>query len=337
MAHQPKHEPSLFLVLCWTWLSLCVPVLSARAQGGGAAEQAAKAQAEHGVRAFAEGDYHAAIAAFVRADQLRPNPAFVYDIGRAHEELHATDRALFFYREYLRRAPGAADRREVLARIDALSQHRPEPRSHTLRVRTQPAGASVWIDSEPVGKSPLELELPGGAHHATFRMPGRRPQSVRIELSRDQGPTEVEARLAPEGASASATRQPAPAASTQATKPTNPRPDQRQHVLRSVGFGAMLASVGALGGAVAFEVMRADSERSAAQARETLRPTQAADRAQTQKTLSRVFAGAGGGLAAIGITLLVLSREPSEERRPTSRVALHCAFTKCRAELSGVF
>jgi len=334
MFRQPtKHRP-LFLVTCLTWLALLGTAAHAQSTGGLA--QAARSEAERGIRAFAAADYRAAAAAFQRADQLHPNPAFVYDTGRAYEELHATERALHFYREYLRRAPAAKDRAEAETRITRLEKLQRGPRSHKVWLRSRPAGATVWIDTEPVGKTPLALDLAGGAHRATFRLPGHRPQAVHFELQPGQRTLHVEANLPLEGDSVSdgAFAPRAPEASTQGL---DPRRSRSSPVLRSLGFGAMLASVTALGGAVALEVMRADSERAAVQDREQLRAAQsAAERAQTQKTWSRVFAGVGGGLGALGITLLVLSRDKTEDR-PTSRVALHCAPTKCRAELSGVF
>lgn len=318
------------MLWCVTWL--CPVSAGAQSQS---AEQAAHAQAERGIHAFAQADYASAVSSFQRADQLMPNPAFAYDTGRAYEELHAPARALAFYREYLRRAPNAPDRAAVQTRIDTLERRNQQSGATRVWLRTQPAGATVWIDTEPVGRSPVSLELPTGVHRASFRLPGHRTSQVQFELQPGQRSVNVQAKLAPESEAPSddAISPRAPRASTETDHATT----QRSHpVLRKLGFGAVLASVTALGGALAFEVMRADTERAGAQERDQQRAVQAGERAQTQKTLSRVFAGAGGGLAAIGVTLLVLSRDEHEDK-PTSRVALHCAPTKCRAELSGVF
>jgi tetratricopeptide (TPR) repeat protein len=299
------------------------------------ADTSARAEAESGIRAFAQADYITAAAAFQRADQLQPNPAFAYDTGRAYEELHAPKRALQHYREYLRRAPHAPDRGEVQARIVALERRGDDKQAHKVWLRTEPAGASVWIDTEPVGRSPVAVDLLTGIHRASFRLDGHRTQQMQFELKPGQNTVNLHAKLprvteAPSvGSLAAATTR----VHSEAMAPTTGRP---KPVLRSLGFGAVLASVTALGGALAFEVMRADTERAAAQERDQSRAVQAGEKAQTQKTLSRVFAGAGGGLAAIGITLLVLSRDENADK-PTSRVALHCAPTKCRAEISTVF
>jgi tetratricopeptide (TPR) repeat protein len=335
MGPRPPCLVRLLSLLCTTCLLLCAGDQTLYAQDGTDAEEASRAQAERGIRAFAQADYATAVTAFQRADQLLPNPAFAYDTGRAYEELHAPQRALLFYRDYLRRAPNAPDRAEVQTRIAALGRRRTDQQTHKVWLRTQPAGATVWIDTEPVGRSPVAIELPTGVHRAAFRLPGHRAQQVQFELQSGQRALNVDAKLAPDtgAAIAGAHAAQAPRASTERSPSTT---GQTRPALRSMGFGAVLASVTALGGALAFEVMRADSERGAAQERDQQRAMQAGERAQTQKTWSRVFAGAGGGLAAIGITLLVLSRDEHADR-PTSRVALHCAPTKCRAELSGVF
>ena len=335
MAQRPPYLIRLLSLLCTTWLLLPAAAQNAYAQTPNDAEQAARVQAEHGIRAFAQGDYAAAVTAFQRADQLLPNPAFAYDTGRAYEELHAPQRALLFYRDYLRRAPNAPDRAEVQIRILALTRHRTDQQVHKVWLRTQPAGATVWIDTEPVGRSPVAIDLPTGVHRAVFRLAGHRAHQVQFELEPGQRALNLDAKLAldTELPSEGALSPRAPRASTERGPVTNGKP---KPVLRSLGFGAVLASVTALGGALAFEVMRADTERGATQERDQQRAMQSAERAQSQKTWSRVFAGAGGGLAAIGITLLVLSRDDKADK-PTSRVALHCAPTKCRAELSGVF
>jgi hypothetical protein len=125
---------------------------------------------------------------------------------------------------------------------------------------------------------------------------------------------------------------PPEAYAAQSGKPTN----EPRTLLRDLGFTAMLASVAMIGTAIAFEAMRSDAEERARQEQEQLRFARTVESMNAKQTLARVFAGAGGGLAALGITLLVISRNPAGERED-ARVALRCEPTKCRAELSGAF
>lgn len=322
--------------------------LDAHAQTAAAVSPAAlvdaRPQHEQGVLAFARGRFDDAIAAFQVADRLLPDAALSYNIAKAYEGLHDYDRALAYYREYLRRAPLAPDRGAVETRVSELTRQQREQQSQRVELQTHPRGAIVWLDDEPVGSSPVALTLPPGKHRATFRLKGHRPQELSFELSVGAAPLHVHATLEPvhgdDEAKASARAKPvqeledpfaAPSGSVKAAHPDKPRT-----LMRDLGFTAMLASVAVLGTAIAFEAMRSDAEQRARQETEQVRFAQGIENMQTKQTLARVFAGAGGGLAALGVTLLVISGKKAGERE-TARVALHCAPNKCRAELSGRF
>lgn len=65
-------------------------------------------------------EYKEAIADFQQGYRLHPDSVFLYDIAQAHRLLGAYERALFFYRAYLRADPEAVNREEVRTRIQDL-------------------------------------------------------------------------------------------------------------------------------------------------------------------------------------------------------------------------
>lgn len=103
---------------------LATPLLSAQAQPQSPREQAREKFVE-GKRLFASGDYRGAIAAFEGADRLSPAPLLDFNIGLAYEQLGESSLALRYYRSYLQRQPGAANRGTVedkIRRIEATLQ-----------------------------------------------------------------------------------------------------------------------------------------------------------------------------------------------------------------------
>jgi tetratricopeptide (TPR) repeat protein len=305
---------------------------------------AAKAAHERGIVAFANGNFRAAIAAFQEADRLWPDPALSYNIARAYEQLRDEARAVNYYRDYMRRAPRAADRDAVADQVEKLLKRLGAPELQWVEFTAHPDGASVWIDNEPVGASPARLQLLTGIHRASFRMSGYRTREVSFTLARGEEAREVEVTLellpavSPEARSGEhGTAHPAqPSAALPSPLSGLEETSPEKRLLRDFGVTAMLAGVGAFGGAMVFELMRADAERTAKHQTEQIRYAEALDTVQARQTWARVFAGAGGGLAALGITLMVLSRNRESEPGRT-RVTLHCAPVKCRAELSGTF
>ncbi|MEY4581786.1 MAG: hypothetical protein RL701_6489, partial [Pseudomonadota bacterium] len=229
-----------------------------------------------------------------------------------------------------------------------LAERVGESELQTVMLEAEPHGATVWIDDEPVGVAPMMLRLPTGTHRVSFQHKGYRARRIDITLTPGQPPPELHTVLEADPSAAGDSAAESQAGHTQkqpahAADPAGPYERNRDEyngrvpVLRHVGVATMLAGVGALGGALAFELMRADAARSARNETEQVKFAKALDDMQTRQTWARVFVGAGGALTALGITLLVLSRNQEHATKPKTRVALHCAPAKCRAELSGTF
>jgi tetratricopeptide (TPR) repeat protein len=75
---------------------------------------------ESGMAHFNLQEYAFAISEFEDAYRLQPDPAFLYNLGQAHRLAGHDERALYFYRTYLRAAPEADNRAEVESRISDL-------------------------------------------------------------------------------------------------------------------------------------------------------------------------------------------------------------------------
>ncbi len=91
-------------------------------------------------------EYDAALREFKEAYRAVEDPAFLFNIGQCHRKLgHAQD-AITFYRNYLRRAPHAANKAEVERRIAELER--------------APTTAPPPGDEPPAPVSPLVLDVP---------------------------------------------------------------------------------------------------------------------------------------------------------------------------------
>src|SRR5690606_37027112 len=140
-------------------------------------EQAKAKQAE-GVAAFREGRYVSAIEAFREADQCVPSAALSFNIARAYDGLEDTGQSLFWYADYLRRAPEAADASQTRALIAEREAVLAARGTQLLVVRTNPGHAHVRIDGGDVCTSPCALVTTRGVHALTLTHEGRVPLEV---------------------------------------------------------------------------------------------------------------------------------------------------------------
>lgn len=146
-----------------------------------------------GEKAFTEGRYEAALAAFLRAYQTLPNPVVLLSVAETERRLGRVDAAITHLTTFLEAAaPGDPRRPQVQADIDVL---RAMPA--TVVVRSEPAGAVVSVEGQPDQVvAPGQLSLPAGKHVLLVQMPGR--ETVRTPVALDPGTTrEVTVTLSP--------------------------------------------------------------------------------------------------------------------------------------------
>jgi hypothetical protein len=89
---------------------------------------------------------------------------------------------------------------------------------------------------------------------------------------------------------------------------------------------------------VTLEVMRGRAEAEAKRETDQIGYSEALERMKSRQTMARVFAGAGGALAALGgVMLAVASGANTTERPRKDGLALGCLPGKCHAVYSGKF
>ena len=284
--------------LCWvalcSWPALALaepnPAPSAEAPSEERVAEA-KARYQEGARAYAEQRYKDAVDLFLEPDRMVSSAPLSFNIARAYEKLGDSSGALAFYRDYLRREPGAKNAAEVRGFIESLEDKLAQKGVQQLSVRSTPKGATVAIDGEPVGVTPWTGDLPPGAHRLTLELRGYGATSRDIELlPHDALDAEFVLEAAAEGERATS------------AVPLTPPPARSKEPQRAPSFGvwpyvALGASAAALGGALYFEIARQNAEDDARGEPTQIGYHDAYERMQARQTVSRVLAGVGGALA----------------------------------------
>ncbi|MDW8282281.1 MAG: tetratricopeptide repeat protein [Myxococcales bacterium] len=132
-------------------------------------DEQAKAEA---LRAYQKGmahynlnEYDQAILQFEAGYRAVPQAAFLYNIAQAHRLANRPQKALEFYRKYLRQDPGAKNFREVQERIEALEKLLAEsarPPEQTLAPTGMVSTGTMPPPNEPARPKPPE-PTPGPA------------------------------------------------------------------------------------------------------------------------------------------------------------------------------
>jgi tetratricopeptide (TPR) repeat protein len=152
------------------WALLLALVGTARAQDSRRDE--ARQQYQEGTKLYDLGRFDDAIRKYEEAYRLYDDPAILYNIAQAHRLAHHNERAIFFYRSFLRRAPDTDNRSEVEGHINELQSAMP----------TRPVALPKDAPSAPPPMLPPKNEKPA----ATYLSPAAATSSV-IDLERGRG------------------------------------------------------------------------------------------------------------------------------------------------------
>jgi tetratricopeptide (TPR) repeat protein len=289
----------------------------------------AKAKYERGADAYAAGRYKDAVALFLAADKLSPSAPLSFNIARAEERLGDSAGALRWYRDYLRRSPNVQNAAEVRAAIAALASTLAKKGVQQLTVLSSPEGATVEIDSQPVVVAPWTGELSPGRHHLSFSRAGYADAQRDVELSASE-PIDVSVQLEQRSALAGTYAAGPANASTSGALPANDRRGPRLGPLPWVTLGVGAA---ALGGALAFELLRRSAENDARHASQVDYQAQL-DREQSRQTTARILGGVGGALVVAGGVMLLLDTKPKSH---VAGAGLICLPGMCAASALGRF
>jgi tetratricopeptide (TPR) repeat protein len=140
------------------------------------AEDAATAQARKlylsGLAHFNLQEYQPAIDDFEAAYRLKPDPVFLYNLGQSHRLADNPERALYFYRTYLRNFASAPNRVEVEGRIATLEKliadkkNVATPPDHALAPEETPAPPPPTPAPAPVVVTPAPAPV---AHTPVYK------------------------------------------------------------------------------------------------------------------------------------------------------------------------
>ncbi len=130
---------------------------------------------------FKQGKLEEALSEFLSSNRLVRNRNVIFNIARCFEALKQPNEAHRFYSEILGDEMPEADRKVLLASLERL-----RPALAILEVKTEPPGATVFINRRDLGargQTPLTLALKPGKETALVELGGYRPFKAEVQLA----------------------------------------------------------------------------------------------------------------------------------------------------------
>jgi tetratricopeptide (TPR) repeat protein len=297
-----------------------------------------------GAQLYSQGKFSDAVDQFLAADRIGPSAALSFDIARSYEKLGETSLTLRWYRDYLHRAGNPADAAKVHRTIVSLEHELQNKGVQQITVRSIPRGATVAIDGEPAGVTPMTTDLPPGRHRLTMTHDGYEKAERLFNLAPDEA-QDIDTRLAQAAPAAAAPAVPAPvpgepppdsAAQAPPSAPYTapaPRSQAASPTMRTLGIIGMSVGGAALGTSLAFEILRRDSVNDAKNDPTQVGYASKLNAANDRQTASRVLLGVGAGLAVTGGVLFFVGARGTH----STEIALGCSPALCGARAFGRF
>lgn len=278
------------------------PTLAADAPPAASEQQRkdlASAKYQQGVEAYRKEHYADAVRFFLEADAISPSAALSYNIARAYEKVADDAQTLRWYRNYLRLSPNAPNAADVQKYIAALAQSLAKKGIQQVTVLSSPTGATVAIDNNPLGVTPLTVELSPGPHTVTLTLRGYLDAANQFNLP---ATTPLDLSI------------PLQAAPIQAAVPVQSR-GRRFGVAPYITLGAGAVLLGIAG---VYELQRRSAQTSVKNDVTQLDTERDIDAMNSRQRNARVFLGIGGVVALTGAALLVLDTRLG----PSSRASI---------------
>jgi tetratricopeptide (TPR) repeat protein len=302
--------------------------------------QEAKERLHEGVKAYSGGRFKDAVDLFLAANRLVPSPALSFNIAKAYEKLGDNAAALAWYRDYLRRAPGASDRSQVDKIIARYEAELRDKGVQQVTVLSTPKRATVVIDGQPVGVTPWTGELAPGKHTVTGQLRGYRDTVIEFDLAADRAidvslTLEVEAKRSSESSDDwGDTPALSGGSASQSDEPAADRGGIRLPTWVAFGIGGA-----ALATALGFELARRSAEDDARAAPTQVGAREAYDTMQERRTMARISGGVGGAAVVIGAVLLVVDLSRSSDATTSARYGFvaGCSGQECAMAAKGSF
>jgi tetratricopeptide repeat protein len=255
-------------LLAWT-------LLAAFAASPAHADKArAKQLYTDGRKAYDLGKFAEAADLFEKGFAEQPDAVFLYNLGQCHRQLGNNDRALFFYRGYLRNKPDAENRAQVEQLIADLEKAR--------QTQTQPPIAPI----PPSGTAPPEVVPPRPAP------PPAPPPAAVPPAAPAPAPAAAEPAAEPAATAPAATPSEAEVSMPAGMPPSS---TQKYLAVGTLGVGVVMIGLGAVFGSQAnsakSDVEACDPWSSACQ--------DTYDSGKSKAKLATIFLGLGGA-AVVG-------------------------------------
>lgn len=161
------------------WLCAVVP---AHARADDREDQARQAF-NAGVHAAEAGDYASALAHYRRSYAALARPRTLFNLASVAEHLQLDEEAYSAYKTFV--ATATARERDSVAQAQRRIAQLGRKLQATLVLRSQPSGATVYVDGETLaaGRTPLTVRLPPGDHRFRIAADGRAAEQVVVTLA----------------------------------------------------------------------------------------------------------------------------------------------------------
>jgi outer membrane receptor for ferrienterochelin and colicins len=134
-----------------------------------------------GATLYRSGHLEEALSEFLASNRMVRNRNVIFNIARCFEQLKMFNEAWRFYSELIGDEMPADERKELDASMERL-----KPSLALLEVKTDPVGASVYVNRKDLGvrgQTPLTLALKPGKETAIVEAPGYRPLRTDVVLA----------------------------------------------------------------------------------------------------------------------------------------------------------
>jgi tetratricopeptide (TPR) repeat protein len=129
---------------------------------------------EKGKTAFRLGDYDGAIREWTEAYKLKNDPVFLYNIAQAYREKKDFEKAISFYKSYVKEAPDAPNRATVEARIQEMKDSIDKQQATAEKPPSGPLGPGERPPLVPSERTEPNRHTPGERTPTDVsRRPGR--------------------------------------------------------------------------------------------------------------------------------------------------------------------
>ncbi len=153
------------------------------ATGDGDSKDLARRHYQRGIQFYKDGDYKLALVEFRRSYELSRNYRVLYNIGQVNLQLNNYARALAALEQYLRDGGTGipADRRSAIL----VDTNELRGKIARIEISTNVDNAEIYIDENPVGKSPLReaILVDAGDHRIEVRRDGYQTSSRAVTLT----------------------------------------------------------------------------------------------------------------------------------------------------------